>query len=199
MDIEYLNFQNINFNEFFQYLLRFIFNIIIIYIIGKVYFKARQKKGILFALFLLNIVVFNVCYLLQSIHLSIGFAFGIFAIFSILRYRTATVPIKEMTYIFISISLAIINALTDISTAYGIMMFSNAIIIFSIIIFEKKFNTDDNANSKVVVYNDLSLIKPDKADELKKDLEEKMGIQIIKVEIGQIDFKAEQVSLKIYY
>jgi len=199
MDIEYLNFQSINYKEFFEFILRFLFDYIIIYIIAKLYFKARQKKGILFALFLLNIVVFIVCYLLQSIQLSIGFAFGIFAIFSILRYRTATVPIKEMTYVFISISIAIINALTDITSGYGIMVFSNIIIIFSIYLFEKKFNYDDTDNTKVIVYNDLSLIKPDKTDELKNDLEEKTGLKINKIEIGQIDFKAEQVRLKIHY
>lgn len=199
MNMEYLTFQNFNYKEFFEFVLRFVFDFIIIYLIAKLYFKARQKKGILFALFLLNIIVFIVCYLLQSIQLSIGFAFGIFAIFSILRYRTATVPIKEMTYIFISISVAIINALTDISTGYGIMVLSNIMIIIAIYIFETKFKNDNYENSKVIIYNDLALIKPDKIDELKKDLEEKTGLQIKRVDLGEIDFKAEQVRLKVYY
>jgi len=97
--------KNIDGQNFIEFIIRFLFDFLVIFILAKfIYFKFRRKSNILFVLFLLNILVFFVCYLLQSVQLSIGFAFGIFAIFSILRYRTTTVPIKEMTYIFISIT-----------------------------------------------------------------------------------------------
>lgn len=197
MDIEFLNFQSFNYKQFLEFILRFVFDLIIIYVIARLYFKASQKKDILFALFLLNIIVFIVCFLLHSIQLSLGFAFGIFAIFSILRYRTSTVPIKEMTYIFISISLAIINALSNINTGYSIMIFSNIVIIFVIYLFEKRFT--QIIQIKTIIYDELALIKPDKYNELKKDLENRTGLVIQKIEIGRIDFKDNQATIKIYY
>ena len=197
MDTDFLNFQNIDIKQFIEFVLRFSFDFFIIYVIAKLYFKARQKKDILFALFLLNLIVFIVCYLLQSIQLSIGFAFGIFAIFSILRYRTSTVPIKEMTYIFISISIAIINALTNINTGYGIMVFSNIMIIFAIYIFEKRFTQIDQI--KTIIYDDMELIKPNNYEKLKKDIEKRTGRVIQKIEIGRINFKTNRTKLKIYY
>lgn len=197
MGSEYLSFQSLNLKEFIEFVLRFVFDFIIIFIIAKIYFKARKKKDILFVLFLLNIVVFIVCYLLQSVQLSIGFAFGIFAIFSILRYRTSTIPIKEMTYIFISISTAIINALTILSDGYGIMVFGNLVIIGSIYIFERKFS--NTGKSKTIVYDNLTLITPDNLDKLVKDIELRTGLNIIKVEIGKIDFRSNMASLKIFY
>ena len=197
MENEFLSFQSINIKQFIDFALRLIFDFIIIYIVAWRYFKARQKRDILFALLLLNVVVFVVCYLLQSVQISIGFAFGIFAIFSILRYRTSTVPIKEMTYIFISISIAIINALTNINTGYGIMIFSNVMILFVIFIFENRFTQIDQ--SKTIIYDELSLIKPEKKAELHSDLEGRTGLEIHKVEVGRINFKSGRATIKIYY
>lgn len=197
MGSEYLNFQSLNLKELIEFVLRFVFDLLIIYLVARVYFKVRKKKDILFALFLLNIVVFIVCYLLQSIQLSIGFAFGIFAIFSILRYRTSTVPIKEMTYIFISISTAIINALTNITTDYGIMLFSNFILVGAIYFFEKKFAIVEQ--TKTIIYDNLSLITVDQYDHLLADIKKRTGLNIQKVEVGRINFKSGEVSVKIYY
>ena len=184
MGSEYLSFQSLNLKELIEFVLRFVFDFLIIYLVARVYFKVRKKKDILFALFLLNIVVFIVCYLLQSIQLSIGFAFGIFAIFSILRYRTSTVPIKEMTYIFISISTAIINALTNITTDYGIMLFSNFILIVAIYFFEKKFAIAEQ--SKTIIYDNLSLITVDQYDHLLADIKKRAGLNIQKAKVGII-------------
>lgn len=197
MNIDYLNFQSINVKEFVEFILRFAFDFLIIYLVAKVYFKVRKKKDILFALFLLNIVVFIVCYLLQSIQLSIGFAFGIFAIFSILRYRTTTVPIKEMTYVFISISTAIVNALTNITTGYGIMIFSNFTIVVAIYFFERKFAITEQ--TKTIIYDNLSLITLNQYDDLLEDVKKRTGLNIQKVKVGRINFKSGEVSLKIYY
>ena len=197
MGSEYLSFQSLNLKELIEFVLRFVFDFLIIYLVARVYFKVRKKKDILFALFLLNIVVFIVCYLLQSIQLSIGFAFGIFAIFSILRYRTSTVPIKEMTYIFISISTAIINALTNITTDYGIMLFSNFILIVAIYFFEKKFAIVEQ--SKTIIYDNLSLITVDQYDHLLADIKKRTGLNIQKAKVGRINFKSGEASVKIYY
>jgi hypothetical protein len=102
-----------------------------------------------------------------------------------------------MTYIFISISTAIINALTVLSDGYGIMVFGNLVIIGSIYFFERKFS--NTGKSKTIVYDNLTLITPDNLDKLVKDIELRTGLNIIKVEIGKIDFRSNRASLKIFY
>ncbi len=184
-------------SELAGFLYRLIFDFIIIFLTAKIYFKDRRKKNILFALFLLNIVVFIVCFALQSIQLSLGFAFGIFALFSILRYRTTTVPIKEMTYIFISISIAIINALTILPSGLLILIISNIIILLAIYYFERKFSTD--LGRKTIIYNNLELISPEKHDELIAELSSKTGLNIKKLKIGSINFLNNSVQVRIYY
>jgi len=192
------NFQILDTGLLTELLIRFIFNFVIIYLISvKIYYKVRKRSNILFALFLLNILVFFVCYLLQSVQLSIGFAFGIFAIFSILRYRTTTVPIKEMTYIFISITLAVINALTNFATGYHIMIISNFTLLFFVYIFEKKFIRDES--SKIIIYEKIDLIKPSKRQDLIKDLKDRTGLDIRRIEIGRIDFMRDVARIRIYY
>jgi hypothetical protein len=146
---------------------------------------------------MLNILVFFVCYLLQSVQLSIGFAFGIFAIFSILRYRTTTIPIQEMTYIFMSITLAIINALTNINTGYGTMLLTNVVIILFAYIFEKKFIK--NESSQTIQYDSIDLIRPERHNELIEELKIKTGLNIHRIELGKLDFTKKTVQIKIYY
>ena len=158
MNFDFLNISNLDGQNFLEFFIRFLFDFVIIYLIaGKIYYKIRRNSNILFALIMLNILVFFVCYLLQSVQLSIGFAFGIFAVFSILRYRASTIPIKEMTYVFISITLAIINSLTNINTGYGLMLFTNVTIVIFAFIFEKKFIK--NESSKTIQYDRIDFIK----------------------------------------
>ncbi len=198
MDLSFFDYQNIDGQNFLEFIIRFAFNLIIIYFVAKkIYYKVRKRSNILFALLMLNILVFFVCYLLQSVQLSIGFAFGIFAIFSILRYRTSTVPIKEMTYIFISISVAIINALTNIETGYGIMLFTNVTIVAFTYVFEKKFIRNESV--KTVIYEKIDLIKPVNHAELMEDLQERTGLNIHRFEIGRIDFLRDTSRIRIYY
>lgn len=198
MDFNFLTFTNFNITVFLEFLVRLVFDFIVIFIVAKlIYFKIRKNSNILFSLLLINIIVFSVCYLLQSVQLTIGFAFGIFAVFSILRYRTQQIPIKDMTYIFISISLAIFNALTNIETGYEIMVFTNTLIILIIYIFEKKFIR--NEASKIIIYEKIDLIKPENHQQLLEDLNQRTGLNINRFEIGRIDFMRDTARIKIYY
>jgi hypothetical protein len=198
MNLDFFSFTNMDGQSLIEFILRFIFDFIIIYILAvKIYYKVRKRTNILFALFMLNILVFFVCYLLQSVQLSIGFAFGIFAIFSILRYRTTTIPIQEMTYIFMSITLAIINALTNINTGYGTMLLTNVVIILFAYIFEKKFIK--NESSQTIQYDSIDLIRPERHNELIEELKIKTGLNIHRIELGKLDFTKKTVQIKIYY
>jgi hypothetical protein len=135
--------------------------------------------------------------LLSSAKISIGFAFGVFAIFSILRYRTTTVPIKEMTYMFISLSVAIINSLTAGSISFAELLFPNIALISFAFVLEKTWVK--NEYKREVLYEKIDLIKPENYDQLIEDLRERTGLKIHRAEVGKIDFLRDVAQIKIFY
>lgn len=188
------------FNEetFIEFVVRFIFNVFVIYIIARqIYYRLKPNRNYLFTMVIINIVVFFVCYLLNNINLSIGFAFGIFAIFSILRYRTKPIPIKEMTYMFISISIAIINALGSTNTTVVEIGFTNFSIVAFTFLLEKTWVKRES--DKTVIYEKIENIKPSNHDKLLEDLNNRTGLQIHRIEIGQIDLLRDTARVKVYY
>lgn len=142
-------------------------------------------------------IVFFVCYILSNAKLSLGFAFGIFAVFSILRYRTMMVPIKEMTYMFISISIAIINALSYNGISIGLVLFTNFALIGFIFLLEKTWVK--NELKQTVIYEKIELIKPTHHIELMNDLKTRTGLNIHRFEIGKIDFLRDVARIDIFY
>ena len=120
----------INPPDFFELVIRFGFDLFITYMIVKViYYSKYQRKDYLFTFFLFNILIFFLCYLLNSVKLSIGFAFGLFAVFAILRYRTLPISIKEMSYLFIIIGIAVMNAISNKKISYAEVIFTNFAIV----------------------------------------------------------------------
>lgn len=194
----FLGIPLLNEENFLFLLARFAFNIFVIYIIARlIYFRIRKNRSYLFTLFIFNIVVFFVCYLLNSLEISLGFAFGIFAIFSILRYRTTTIPIKDMTYMFISISVAIINALSNQQISYAELLFTNGMLILFAFLLEKLWV--QNELRKNIIYEKIDLIKPENHDKLLEDLINRTGLNIHRFEIGRIDFMRDIARIRIYY
>ncbi len=188
----------INGQDFLEFFLRFVFNILVIYIIARqIYYRVKPNRSYLFTMVILNIIVFSVCNLINSVNLSIGVAFGIFAIFSILRYRTRTLPIKEMTYIFISISVGIINALSSTSVSVVEILFTNATIIAFTLFLEKTWIRKES--EKTIVYEKIENIKPVNKEKLLEDLKHRTGLDIHRVEIGRINFLRDTCRVRIYY
>jgi hypothetical protein len=123
---------------------------------------------------------------------------GLFAIFGILRYRTDPLKVKEMTYLFIVIGLSVINALSNKKMSYIEILTANAVVILMAYYLDRYWSRQKTA-SKDILYQSLDYIKPDQHELLKKDLEDKLGLEILKVEIGQIDFERQTVKVKIRY
>lgn len=181
-----------------DFILRFLIDLAVIYIIARqIYFRLVKNRDYLFVMFIFNIIVFFVCYLLSNATLSLGFAFGIFAIFSILRYRTRVVPTKEMTYMFVAISIAVINALSFNEIGFSIILFTNVIIVAFIFILEKTWVR--NEIKKRILYEKIDLIKPANRELLIKDLQERTGLIINRVEVERIDFLRDVARISIYY
>ena len=130
--------------------------------------------------------------------MEMGFAMGLFAVFGILRYRTEALPIKEMTYLFIVIGLAMINALANKSISMAELFFTNAVIVLTTLGIETIW-FNDHERSKIIVYEKIGLIKPENEVELLNDLRDRTGLDVFKFSIGKIDFLKDVAEIKIYY
>jgi hypothetical protein len=175
----------IHVSNFYELLLRFVLNIsVVIIIVRYLYYPITRRKDYLFSYILISILIFLLCFLLESVKLQIGFAFGLFAIFGILRYRTNAIPIKEMTYLFILIGISVINALANKKISWAELIFTNVVLVFIVYGLEKLWLLK-HESSKLITYEKVDLIKPEKREELKADLEARTGLKINRIEIGK--------------
>jgi len=185
-----------NFNEL---LLRFALNMIMVVIIVRVlYYPVTRRKDYLFSFMLISVLVFLLCYLLENVKLQLGFAFGLFAIFGILRYRTFAIPIKEMTYLFLLIGISVINALANKKISWAELVFTNLALAFLVYGLEKLWLLK-HESSKQITYEKIDMIQPEKRKELLGDLELRTGLKINRIDIGRIDFLRDTAKIIIYY
>ncbi len=167
-------------------------------IIRLIYYPVQQRKDYLFTYFIFNLLIFFLSYLLSGVKLQLGFAFGLFAIFGILRYRTEALAIKEMTYLFVVIAIAVINALANKKISFAELMFTNFAIIIITYLLERKWLLR-HETYKTIVYEKIELIKPENYALMVTDLEERTGLKIIRVQVGRIDFLRDVARVKIFF
>ena len=180
-------------------LLAFFINLVAILIVVRGLYYPKCKRGeFFFTYILIAISTFMLIYVLGDVKLKAGIALGLFAIFSIIRYRTEQVAIREMTYLFIIIALSAINGLTVSELSIGEVIIINLLFIFSIWICESKVLIS-HYSYKVIKYDNVNLITPDKREELIADLKKRTGLKIEKVEVGSIDFLKDAAIVKMYY
>jgi len=184
--------------HFWMLLLRFAFNLLVCWVIIQFfYYKKSRRKDYYFTFMLFSVTIFSLLFLLQSIPMQIGFALGLFAIFGMIRYRTETVQIREMTYLFVIIGISVVNGLA-MEIPYASIIVAN--ILFVIIIWLLESNKFlKHTSTKIVLYEKIALIKAEKYDEMIADLKERTGLNITKAEVGHIDFLRDVAFLKVYY
>ena len=170
----------------------------VLIIIRGIFYPIYREINYVFTTVLINITIFLICFLLGSMNLKIGFAFGLFAVFSIIRYRTEQIPIRKMTYLFTVIIVAVLNSLADVNISYAELLLANAVIVAAVFILEKKFFIAKE-NTRVITYEKIELIKPEKYSELLKDLKDRTGLNIIKADIITINFLNDTAQLKVLY
>ena len=181
-----------------EMLLRFgFFLLVLFFIVYLRYYRKTHRRDYFFTLVLLSVSIFFLIYLLGSVKVKIGFALGLFAIFGVLRYRTETIPVREMSYMFGVISLSVINALAD-ALSFVELLVPNLAIALLIWMFEA-WVLRANLASKLIQYDRIELIKPERREELLEDLHKRTGLTITKVNIGSIDFLKDTAILKIEY
>lgn len=185
-------------HDFITMLLRFAFNTVVVWLmIHCLYYPKCRRRDYYFTFMLIGISIFFLIFLLGGVKLKIGFALGLFAIFGIIRYRTESMPVREMTYLFCIIAMSVINALAT-TISYAELLATNAIFLLATWFFESN-TLLKHVSTKLIQYDRIALITPDKRDELIADLEARTGLKIQKVDIGAIDFLRDMAIVKIHY
>lgn len=186
-------------NIIFEFGFRYAFNLIVTFILIRTFYYARHKnKDFVFTFFLFNSVLFLICFLLSSTKIELGFSFGLFAIFSIFRYRTVTVPVREMGYFFLTVTVGIINALANLSDTLILLIICNIIILLLTYILDSHLGLEHESYEEIN-YDRMDLIQPEKRNEMLQNLRERTGLSIHRVKFQKIDLCKNVVNIHAFY
>ncbi|WP_119066294.1 DUF4956 domain-containing protein [Aggregatilinea lenta] len=185
--------------EFVEILANFAINFAIVFVIVRlIYYPQQRDKHYVFTFFVFNTIVFFVMGLLNNSDISVGVGFGLFAIFSILRYRTDTIPIREMTYLFVLIALPVLNSILLGGEGYAEFAVANLATIGVLFVLEKGWGFEYEIR-KTITYERIDMIRPENWPQLKADLEERTGLPIKRIEIGRLNFLRDTAQINVYY
>ena len=195
---------------FYDTLIRFVVCILVNWsIVHFLYFKKSQRRDFYFTFVIISIAIFFLVYLMMGMDrgkATMGVGLGLFGIFSIMRYRTDTMPVREMTYLFVVVCLSVVHAMAVslgvdsegkmLGTPLPELIAIDVIVFIGIVIFEMVLR---NETSKIVQYDRIEYIKPENRDKLIADLEERLGVKITDVKVGAVDFLRDMAVLRVYY
>ena len=186
-------------DDFYKMIIRFSLSLFFLTAVVKfIYYKRSQKKEYLFTFYLIGIVVFFLCFTLKKYELDLGMALGLFAIFGILRYRTLPLEVREMTYLFVVIGIAVMNGLSNKKMSYAEIIAANSIIVLALYVLERYWAKTE-VFSKEVLYETIENIRPENHDKLKEDLEKRLGVTVTNFEIGNVNFLRDVAKITVHY
>ena len=205
-----MNLQELFSADFGETLLRFILCLVVNWsIVNFLYFKKSHRRDFYFTFMIISVAIYFLVYLMMGMDrgkATMGVGLGLFGIFSIMRYRTDTMPVREMTYLFVVVCLSVVHAMSsslgvdDKRALTGTPLFEliviDAITVVAILVFECMLKV---SATKLVQYDRIELIKPERCEELKADLEERLGVKVLKVEVGAVDFLRDMAVLRVSY
>jgi hypothetical protein len=193
IDITWVN------NDFYLLLGRLAINMIFLtLIIRLLYYPKTKRKDYLFTYYLIGIITFFLCFALKKLDIDTGMGLGLFAIFGIIRYRTDAIEIKEMTYLFVIIGISVVNSLASDKITVAEVALINLFVLLLTYGLENLWLLRHETR-KTVIYERIDLIKPEKYEEMKADIEARTGLSINRVEVGKIDFLSDTAQIRIYY
>lgn len=196
--VDFLNIQLFDGPALGKMLILFGINLLVCWIITHFfYYRKSHKREYYFTYMLFSTAIFFILYQLQNMSVEVGVALGLFGIFSMIRYRTEQLPIREMTYLFVLIAISIING-AGMASSYASFIATNIIFILLVWVLEAAGMSNRKAQ-KIIAYEKIALIKPDRREELLADLRERTGLEIVKVQVGSIDFLKDTAFLKVTY
>jgi Ca2+/Na+ antiporter len=171
------------------------------FIIDKLYYPKSKRRDFYFTFMLISVAIFFIVFFMIFVldnmkgKTSMGIGIGLFGIFSIMRYRTDAMPVREMTYLFVIIALSLVNSIAE-GVSIVELLLTNLIIVVFVWLLERNLKLEA---SRLIQYDRVDLIAPEKRDELKADLEKGLGVKIIKVDVGAVDFIRDMAMVKIIY
>ncbi len=194
--------------------IRFLLNLVVCWILVQFfYYRKSRRRDYYFTFMIFSSAMLALLYVMGSVSVGVGMTLGLFAIFGVIRYRTETVPIREMTYLFIIIALAAVNGLASLYQVVdvankphyalelgnvAVLAIVNLLIVILIAILETAVSAN-HTTTKLVLYDRIDMIVPEKRDELIADLEKRIGIKINSIEIGHVDFLKDAAFIKVTY
>ncbi|MBR0532534.1 MAG: DUF4956 domain-containing protein [Bacteroidales bacterium] len=195
--------------------IRFFLNLVVCWILVQFfYYRKSRRRDYYFTFMVFSSAMLMLLYIMGNVEVGVGLTLGLFAIFGVIRYRTETVPIREMTYLFVIIALAAMNGLAPVyrligptsanphyalsGGTVGIMLLSNALVVALIWVLESE-SLLRHTSAKLVLYDRIDLIVPERREELIADLEKRVGVKVINLEVGHVDFLRDAAFIKIYY
>ena len=164
-----------------------------------VYYRFSKNPIYVFTYLMISTVVFLLCYNLQKYELDLGLALGLFAVFGIIRYRTDTIGIKEMTYLFVVIGVSIINALSRDESSMLELIMGNSFMIILLYLLERMIRNNEAPQKIEWVEPYENIAKADGLSLLKQELESKHGWKIDRIDLQKIDRQAQMAKLTVYY
>ena len=181
------------------FLLSFGFNFLVALVLVRfIYYPSTHDKRYVFTFLAFNTVIYFVLSFMTSVSIGVGVGFGLFAIFSILRYRTDPIPVREMTYLFIIVALPVMNSAAGTDSVWPQLIAANAAILLIMWVLEKEWGFHYES-SKRVIYEKIELIQPERRAEMIADLEQRTGLKVKRVSIGKVDFLHDTADLRVYY
>lgn len=196
--MEFLSFSS----EFLMMFVRLLLNVLVTWIIiDRLYYKKSRRRDFAFTFMLISIAIFFIVFFMIFVledmkgKTSMGVGIGLFGIFSIMRYRTDAMPVREMTYLFVIIALALVNAVS-VELPLSEVVVTNLIIMAAVWLCELHLKTWP---SRLVQYDRIELIVPERREELIADLEKRLGVKVMKVDVGAVDFIHDMAMLRVSY
>ena len=189
-------------SDFLMMFIRLLINVLATwFIIDRLYYQKSKRRDFYFTFMLISVAIFFIVFFMIFVledmkgKTSMGVGIGLFGIFSIMRYRTDTMPVREMTYLFVIIALSLVNAVS-VNVPYFEVILTNLIIIIAVWLCELHLKTNP---SRLIQYDRIELITPDRREELIADLEKRLGVKVVKVDIGSIDFLRDMAMIRVSY
>lgn len=180
-------------------LLYFALNTLVVFmIVVGLYARTSKRRQFYFSYFALSMAIFLMCYILVNVNIQIGFALGLFAIFGIIRYRTDTVPIKEMTYLFVIIAVSVLNALANNNIGFFELIFANMLLVSGLFLLERILILKQES-SQQIVYEKIENIHEDQKEALLEDLQARTGRKINRYDIKSIDFSRNIAIINVVF
>ena len=189
-------------HDFMMMFVRLLINVVVTWLlVDRLYYKKSRRRDFYFTFMLISVAIFFIVFFMIFVledmkgKTSMGVGIGLFGIFSIMRYRTDAMPVREMTYLFVTIALALVNAVSVAVPLFEVIL-TNLVIVLAVWLCEFHLKT---CPTKLVQYDRIELITPDRREELKADLEKRLGLKIVKVDVGSVDFLRDMAMLRISY